>query len=99
MARYLAKRLLGVLPVLLGVSVVAFLLVRLVPGDPVTAMLGAQYNEAQAAALREHYGLNRPLPVQYAKWLGHVVRGDLGRSVFTRQPVREAIAPRVPVKL
>src|SRR4051812_10459557 len=99
MAAYIAKRLLAAVPVLLGVSVVAFVLVRLVPGDPVTAMLGAQYNEAQARVLRERYGLDRPVPVQYALWLGRVVRGDLGRSAFTRQPVRSAILERLPVTL
>ena len=99
MVRYIAGRLLGAVPVLLGVSLVAFLLVRLVPGDPVTAMLGAQYSEPQALVLRERYGLDRPLPVQYAIWLGRVARGDLGRSVFTRQPVRAAIAQRLPVTL
>ena len=99
MAGLLLKRLLGVVPVLLGVSLVAFLLVRLVPGDPVTAMLGAQYSEPQARVLRERYGLDRPLPAQYVTWLGRVVRGDLGRSVFTRQPVRAAIAQRLPVTL
>ena len=99
MAGYALRRLLMAVPVLLGVSLVAFALVRLVPGDPVTALLGPGYNEQQAAALREKYALNRPLPVQYAAWLGRAVRGDLGESFFTGQPVRRAILERLPVTL
>lgn len=99
MFAYALNRILQAIPVLLGVSIVTFVLVRLVPGDPVTAMLGTQYNEEQATALRTKYGLDRPLPVQYLVWLGHVMRGDLGDSVFTGQPVTQAIAERLPVTL
>ncbi len=96
-ARYTLKRLLIALPVLAGISVISFFIVRLVPGDTVTAMLGAHYSEAEATALREKYGLDRPLPVQYVVWIGNVVRGDWGRSAFTGQPVSVAIAERLPV--
>jgi peptide/nickel transport system permease protein len=97
MRSYLLKRLLVLLPVLLGISVLSFSLVHLVPGDPVTALLGTQYTEAQAEALRQEYGLDRSLPEQYLTWLGQVVRGDLGESTYTRQPVTAAMGERLPV--
>ncbi len=87
------------IPVLLAVSFVAFVVVRLVPGDPVTALLGPGYNEGQAAVLREKYALDRPLPVQYVAWLGRTIRGDFGESFFTGQPVLQAILQRLPVTL
>lgn len=96
---YTAKRLGMAIPVLFGISVIAFFIVRLVPGDTVTALLGAQYSEERAATLRERYGLDRPLPVQYGLWIGRVVRGDWGESAYTGQPVAEAIRERLPVTL
>ena len=96
---YLLKRLATLVPMLLGVSVVAFALVRLVPGDTVTAMLGARYNEKEAATLRQEYGLDRSEPAQYLIWLGKVARGNLGKSRFTGTPVTEAIGERLPVTL
>ena len=97
MLKYTLNRLLIALPVLLGISIISFFIVRLVPGDTVTAMLGAHYSEAQAEALREKYGLDRPLVTQYAFWMGNVLQGDLGRSAFTGQPVAAAILERLPV--
>jgi peptide/nickel transport system permease protein len=99
MTQYTLRRLLMAIPVLLGVSLVAFALVRLVPGDPITALLGPGYNEQQAATLREKYALDRPMPVQYLAWLGRAVRGDFGESFFTGQPVLRAIMERLPVTL
>jgi peptide/nickel transport system permease protein len=99
MARYTLKRLLSAIPLLLAVSVVAFALVRLVPGDPITALLGPGNNPEQAAALRQKYALDRSLPVQYLAWLGRAVRGDFGESFFTGQPVLRAIVERLPVTL
>jgi peptide/nickel transport system permease protein len=97
MRTYLLHRLLHAIPVLIGISVIAFFIVRWVPGDTVTAMLGAQYSEEEAIALREKYGLDQPLPLQYLRWAGNVLRGDFGRSAFTGQPVLEAILERLPV--
>ncbi len=84
---------------LLGISVIAFFIVRLVPGDTVTAILGAHYSEAEAEALRGKLGLNRPLAIQYSIWLGNVVTGDLGQSAFTGEPVLSAIISRLPVTI
>jgi peptide/nickel transport system permease protein len=96
---YIMKRLLVAIPVLLGISLIAFFLVRLVPGDTVTAMLGANYNEEQAAVLRAKYGLDQPLIVQYTLWITQVLQGDFGASSFTNQPVLQSIMERLPVTL
>lgn len=92
----LAGRLGGALVVLFGLSILAFGLVRLVPGDTATALLGPRHTPEDAEALRERLGLDRSLPVQWAIWVGGVARGDLGIST-TGQPVAEAIAERLPV--
>jgi peptide/nickel transport system permease protein len=84
---YLARRLLLVAPVLLGVSIVVFMVLHLSPGDPAEIMLGAQATQEDLARLRADLGLNEPLPVQYVRWLGHVATGDLGRSLWMKRPV------------
>jgi peptide/nickel transport system permease protein len=84
---YLVRRLLLVGPVLLGVSVVVFMVLHLSPGDPAEIMLGPQATREDLERLRTELGLTEPLPVQYARWLGHVVQGDLGRSLWMKRPV------------
>jgi peptide/nickel transport system permease protein len=85
--RYVARRLLLLVPVLAGVSVIIFMVLHLSPGDPAEIMLGSQATREDLARLRAELGLTEPLHVQYVRWLGHVVRGDLGRSIWTRRPV------------
>jgi peptide/nickel transport system permease protein len=85
--RYLIRRLALLGPVLLGVSVVVFLVLHLAPGDPAEIMLGSQATQEDVARLRADLGLDEPLPLQYARWMGHVLQGDLGRSIRLRQPV------------
>jgi ABC-type dipeptide/oligopeptide/nickel transport system permease component len=92
---YLARRLLGALITLLGTTVVVFSLVRLVPADPAVTIAGPKADPQTLAAIRRDLHLEDPLPVQYVRYLGRLVRGDLGRSYLTRRPVREAIAERV----
>jgi peptide/nickel transport system permease protein len=84
---YLVRRRLLVAPVLLGVSVVVFLVLHLSPGDPAEIMLGPQATKEDLERLRVELGLTEPLPVQYARWLGHVAQGDLGRSLWMKRPV------------
>jgi peptide/nickel transport system permease protein len=86
-------------PVIAVVSVVVFSLIHLTPGDPVNIMLREEADPATAATLRRQLGLDRPLPLQYAAWLGRAVQGELGRSIRTNQPVTDAIRQRVPVTL
>lgn len=96
MVAYIIRRLLLMLPVMLLVSLIIFALLRLTPGDPVRTMLGEEPDPATIAAVRQEYGLDRPLPLQYVAWLGRLLQGDMGRSLRTRQPVREAIIERLP---
>jgi peptide/nickel transport system permease protein len=101
LARYLLRRL-GVSALLIvGVTLVTFVLTNLVPGDPVAANLGqrAAENPATVAAYRAHYGLDRPLPVQYVTYLGNLVRGDLGESQQTHRPVLSDLQSAVPATL
>jgi peptide/nickel transport system permease protein len=97
--RYAIRRLVSVVPVLGVVSVVVFSLIHLTPGDPIRIMLREEADPVTAATLRRQLGLDRPLPVQYVAWLGRAVRGELGRSIRTTQPVAEAIRQRLPVTL
>jgi peptide/nickel transport system permease protein len=86
-ATYIANRLVAVVPVLLGVTLVAFLLLQIVPGDPAVAMLGPTATAEAVAQLRESLGLDQPVYVQYARWLGKMLRGDLGYSIQMNIPV------------
>ncbi len=87
MGTYVLRRLLLTFPVLIGISVVVFLTIKMIPGDPAAAMLGPQARPEDIAALQEALGLNKPLPVQYWRWASRVVRGDLGRSLELKEPV------------
>ena len=86
-------------PVLVLVSVVIFMIIHLTPGDPVLVMLGEEASPEARDRLREELGLNAPLPVQYVLWAGRMVRGDLGHSIRTHQPVSEAVLQRLPVTI
>lgn len=96
MVRFLLRRLALTIPVLLGVSTLVFLLIHLIPGDPVQAMLGDSAAPQDVEALRERLGLNRPLYVQYGSFMTGVVTGDLGTSIRTNEKVTAAIAERMP---
>jgi peptide/nickel transport system permease protein len=94
---YLARRLLLIIPTLFGVSVIVFMLVRLLPGDAVTMLLQDYAYAANADEMRARLGLDRPVYVQYAEWLGGVLHGDLGTSLRSKTPVADEIANRLPV--
>jgi len=99
--RFIARRLLALLPVLFVISIATFALMSLVLGDPVLMILGedASVDEASIERLRQELGLNRPLLIQYTDWLRHVLAGDLGRSFRSPIEVRQAIVARLPVTL
>ncbi len=101
MQRYLAQRLVAFIPTLLGISIIVFLVMRLIPGDMISAMIGTTYKltEAQAAALRQYFGLDKPLHEQYLTWLASALRGDFGFSVRSGQPVLPEILSRFPLTL
>jgi len=88
---YALRRLLLAVPVLFGVSVLVFAVLHLAPGDPAAIMLGAQSTKEDVERLHRDLGLDRPLVVQYLRWMGHVVQGDLGRSI----PLGRAVLPEV----
>ena len=94
MGRFLGHRLLGVLPVMFGVSVVIFILMHLAPGDVATVLLGPQATEVAKTELRHALGLDLPLPVQYGKWLLRTASGDFGTSIATQLPVMALVLPR-----
>jgi len=99
MARYVARRLMLLVPAWLIMGGLAFALIRLIPGDPAAVLLGMEATPQAVAELRARLGLDQPLPVQFALWLGQVLEGQLGRSFFLGQPVLEAIVGRLPVTL
>jgi peptide/nickel transport system permease protein/oligopeptide transport system permease protein len=96
MCRYILRRLLSMTPVLFGVSVVIFLILRLVPGDPARLVAGLDATQEGVKIIRSSLGLDRPLPVQYLAWLGNVFRGDLGRSTRTHRPVTQELGLALP---
>ena len=101
MRAYILARLALVVPVLLGVSIVTFSLIRLVPGDPVTVVLGPDVRTTpeQVAAIRTAFGLDQPAPVQYLRWMGHILSGDLGTSFRTGRSLTQELALRLPVTI
>jgi peptide/nickel transport system permease protein len=99
MARYIAKRLLMLIPVLLGISLVVLILIDITPGDPARMMLGAQATQEQVDELRDELGLNDPLPVRYGRFLLDVLRGDFGTSLMTKRPVADEMLERLPYTL
>jgi peptide/nickel transport system permease protein len=99
MITYLIRRILGLVPIVIGVATLTFALIHLVPGDPVVAMLGENAAPADIAGLRHQLGLDRPLWEQYVGFLEGLARGDLGKSISTRTPVTRLIAEHFPATL
>jgi peptide/nickel transport system permease protein len=112
LTRYTIRRVLSLIPTLLGVSIIVFLFLRLIPGDPAVAMLGEHAAKENVERIREQFGLNRPLfldpealkrgdvrgffDTQYIRYLGRLVRGDLGESIHRRIPITETLKGRFP---
>src|SRR5499433_3973586 len=99
MRTYILKRVLGVVPTVLMITLVVFVMMRSVPGDPVVPLLGDAYTEEDAIKVREAYGLDKPLLVQYGIWLGKLVQGDWGRSILSGRPVLQDVVIRLPVTI
>jgi len=101
MGRYIAKRLLSLIPVLLGVSIIVFFLVRLIPGDAIQMYLGTQVEASpeQMEELRRIFGADKPVPVLYIEWLGRILHGDFGYSLRTGREVLPDILSRIPLSL
>jgi peptide/nickel transport system permease protein len=99
---YIVRRLLLLVPLLLAISLLTFLLINLAPGDPISSRFGLNLNRLEPERIeqiREELGLNDPLPVQYLRYLRNLLRGDLGRSLSTNQPVAQEILSRLPATI
>src|SRR5689334_12991622 len=99
MLSFASRRLVEALPVLVGVSIVVFLFLRLIPGDPALTLLGERANEASLRRVREQLGLNEPLHVQYARYVQRLAHADLGRSIRTNRPVMDEARTRFPATI
>ena len=97
LSRYIARRLIVLVPTLFFVSVLIFSLQQLLPGDPAVALAGEEHDPVAVAAIRQKYHLDRSVPVQYAIWIGRVLRGDFGESMRNKIPVSQLIASKLPV--
>jgi peptide/nickel transport system permease protein len=96
---YVVRRLIQLVPIVLGVTVLVFFLIHLVPGDPARTILGNHATPQKVALLHHEWGLDKPLPVQYWKFLGRMVRGDLGSSLFYSVPAGRLVVQRLPPTL
>ncbi|SFL29211.1 ABC transporter permease [Halanaerobium salsuginis] len=99
MINYIIKRLLALIPILIGVAVIVFLIVHLIPGDPAQTMLGERATDAALARLREQMGLNDPLYIQFWRYIKDLLRGDMGRSIMSNNPVITELQARFPATL
>ncbi|WP_367971814.1 ABC transporter permease, partial [Helicobacter acinonychis] len=96
MLSFIIKRILWAIPTLFGVSVIVFMMVHLVPGDPALVILGEKANQAAIDALREQFGLNKPLIEQYFFFINNVLHGNFGSSIMTGEPVMREFLQRFP---
>jgi peptide/nickel transport system permease protein len=92
MLQVIGRRIALAVPTLIGVTILVFLLMQVLPGDPAASLLGADASAADVAAVHHDLGLDQPLPVRYAKWLGNVAHGDLGYSLLRRRPISELLS-------
>jgi peptide/nickel transport system permease protein len=99
MRTYFLRRLLEMVPTVLMITLVVFLMMQSIPGDPVVALLGEAYTEEEAVKIRAEYGLDRPILVQYGIWIGKLVQGDWGTSILSGRPVLKDVLIRLPVTL
>src|SRR5512145_2426142 len=99
MRTYFIKRLLEMVPTILMITLVVFIMMRSIPGDPVVAMLGDAYTQEDAERVRHDYGLDKPVVVQYLIWLGKLVQGDWGTSILSGRPVLQDVMARLPVTM
>ena len=99
MRTYILKRLLQIVPTVLMITLVVFVMMQSIPGDPVVALLGDAYTEEDAVKVRQEYGLDKPVVVQYVLWLAKLVQGDWGTSVLSGRPVLTDVMLRLPVTL
>ena len=96
---YILRRLVAVVPTILMITLVVFVMMRSIPGDPVVALLGDAFTEEDAAKVRQEYGLDKPILAQYGLWLAKLAQGDWGTSILSGRPVLKDVLVRLPVTL
>jgi peptide/nickel transport system permease protein len=96
MTKYIVRRIVGAIPVLVGLSFVLFAFIHLLPGDPAVALLGQHATPDRVAKIREQLGLDQPIYIQYADYVADILRGDFGASVINNRPVLTEFASRFP---
>src|SRR5512147_2869379 len=96
---FVLRRILTSLLVLIGVSIITFALARVVPGNPAELYIGPKARADDIARVTRELGLDRPLPVQYAIYMGQLLRGDLGNSISTKRPITQELGDRLPASL
>jgi peptide/nickel transport system permease protein len=99
MREYIIRRLLQIIPTILAITLVVFAMMQAIPGDPIIALLGDAYDEDDAEVLREEYGLNKPIVVQYGIWLMKVVQGDWGKAIISGREVLNDVLIRLPLTI
>src|SRR5438105_3581304 len=99
MLKYIVRRLLGAIPVLIGLSIVLFAFIHLLPGDPATAILGQHATPERVAAMRAYLHLDEPLWQQYLEYVGNLLHGDFGTSVVNSQPILHEFIVRFPATI
>jgi peptide/nickel transport system permease protein len=99
MLKYIIKKLVLMIPILIGASIIVFLMIHLAPGDPVHMIVGPNVTQEVYNNIVERLGLNDPLPVQYFRFISNAVRGDLGMSILQRRPVLDIIREKLPITL
>lgn len=95
MTKYIIRRGLQIIPVIIGISILVFLMMHLAPGDPVYMMLGEDATQEDYERIRKHYGFDRPIYIQYFEWAGNALRGDMGRSIRAGAPVTQLVLGRM----
>jgi len=99
MRTYILRRLLQIVPTVIMITLVVFVMMQSIPGDPVVALLGEAYTEEEAVKVRQEYGLDKPIVVQYGIWLAKLMQGDWGTSILSGRPVLKDVLIRLPVTL
>lgn len=99
MSRYFVRRILETIPLMLIISIFVFMFIHLIPGDPARSIAGLDAEEWEVEAIREEYGLNKPIVTQYVDYMVKLFHGDMGRSMKSDTPVTELIADRMPQTL
>ncbi len=99
LSKYIRKRIIEAIPILISISIISFLLIKLAPGDPIRAFINPKMKPSDIARIRHNLGLDKPIYIQYILWLKNVLKGDLGYSLINSRPISTQIIERLPATL